>query len=59
MREDLELSTHKFSTVVSLFYVGYIVFQMPGDMFMKKITPPVQLGIALISWGTFTTLYVY
>ncbi|CAK7237343.1 hypothetical protein SBRCBS47491_009943 [Sporothrix bragantina] len=56
MKEDLGISTHKFSTVVSLFYVGYIVFQMPGDLLMKKITPPIQLGAALISWGTFTAL---
>lgn len=59
MQEDLGLTAHNFSTLVSLFYVGYIVFQIPGDVFMKKITPPIQLGVALISWGTFTALLVY
>ncbi|KAI1324324.1 hypothetical protein F5Y16DRAFT_402493 [Xylariaceae sp. FL0255] len=56
MRGALGLNTHELNTLASLFYVGYIVFQFPSDMFMKKITPPVQLGFALISWGTFTAL---
>ncbi|KAJ9641318.1 hypothetical protein H2204_002996 [Knufia peltigerae] len=54
LTEELHISSHQLSTIVSLFSVGYIVFQLPGDIFLRVVTPPVQLGIALCVWGTFT-----
>ena len=56
MTEKLGLSGVQLANAVSLFYVGYIVFQLPGDIFLRKITPPVQLGTAMITWGLLTTL---
>jgi sugar phosphate permease len=56
MSEDLALTAGQLATCVSLFYVGYIVFQFPGDVLLRKITPPIQLGVAMITWGLLTTL---
>lgn len=56
MSQDLNLSGKKLSNCVSLFYVGYVVFMLPGTLFMRKITPPRQLALALMVWGTFNTL---
>lgn len=56
MSAKLGLTGQQLATCVSLFYVGYIVFQLPGDLFLRKITPPIQLGLALITWGFLTTL---
>lgn len=56
MTEDLKISSQTFSTCVSMFYVGYILFQLPGNIFLRVVTPPVQLALALICWGTFTCL---
>lgn len=58
MTKDLSLSPQMFSTCVSMFYVGYILFQLPGNIFLRVVTPPVQLALALVGWGTFTSLYV-
>lgn len=54
MTEQLGIDSHQFSTIVTLFYVGFIVFQLPGDIFLRAITPAVQLGIALSIWGALT-----
>jgi len=56
MSETLGLSGAQLATCVSLFYVGSIVFQLPGDMFLRKITPPTQLGVAMVIWGLITSL---
>jgi hypothetical protein len=56
MTEDIEISSQMFSSCVSMFYVGYIIFQLPGNIFLRVITPPVQLALALLFWGTFTSL---
>ena len=56
LSEELRMTPSQLSTDVSLFYVGYILLELPATLFMKKITPNVQLSAALFSWGTFTTL---
>jgi hypothetical protein len=56
MTKYLTLSPHDYSTSVSMFYVGYIVFQLSGNIFLRVVTPPVQPSVALIFWGTFTVL---
>lgn len=56
MAKDLHLTPGQLATCISIFYVGYIVFQLPGDIFLRKITPPIQLGLAMITWGLLTTL---
>ena len=54
MSSHLKLTPAMLSTCASTFYVGYILFQLPGDIFLRVITPPVQLGLALMIWGGFT-----
>jgi hypothetical protein len=56
MTKDLHMSAHQLSTSISIFYVGYIVFQLPGYLCLRVVRPPVQLGLALMCWGTFNTL---
>lgn len=56
MSENLHLTGKQLANCVSLFYVGYIVFQLPGDLFLRKVTPPIQLCLAMVSWGLVTTL---
>lgn len=57
MTKDLMLTPHMLSNCVSVFYVGYIIFQLPGDLFLRMVTPPIQLGLALMVWGSFTAGY--
>jgi hypothetical protein len=56
MTDDLHLTPHQLSTCISIFYVGYVLFQMPGYFLLRVIPALVQLGIALMFWGTFNTL---
>ena len=56
LEKELKMTASELSACISLFYVGYIVFELPACLFLKKVTPNIQLGTALIFWGTFTTL---
>ncbi|PWY68991.1 putative pantothenate transporter [Aspergillus sclerotioniger CBS 115572] len=56
MTTSLHLTSTQYANAVAFFYIGYIVFQLPGDIFLRKITPPVQLSGALVVWGGFTAL---
>ncbi|KUJ07763.1 MFS general substrate transporter [Mollisia scopiformis] len=56
--EQLKLSAKDYSNAANMFLVGYVVFQLPGTLLIKKIGPPIQFGIAMFMWGVFTTVSV-
>lgn len=55
---DNHLSNVEFSTVVSLFYVGYIIFQPIGGLSIRWLEPYLILGVANIAWGAATILMI-
>jgi len=52
------MTSSQLSYCIAFFYVGFLVFELPGAILLRVLTPPFQLGIALMAWGTATTLYV-
>jgi sugar phosphate permease len=56
MQEDLGIPDSQWPQVTSMFYIGYIVCQPLGTIFLRKFTPPVILGFAVCCWGTLTVL---
>ena len=56
---DNHLSATQFSTVVSLFYLGYILFQPIGGYAIRYIQPYFLLGFANISWGIMTIVLMF
>ncbi|TAQ84354.1 hypothetical protein B7494_g7317 [Chlorociboria aeruginascens] len=56
MSRDLHLTSQMLSNCSAMFFVVYIVFQLPGDLFLRVLTPPIQMALALMTWGLFTAL---
>jgi fucose permease len=56
LQKELRIDASQLSNDISLFYVGYIILELPTTLFLKKVIANFQLGIALMAWGTFTTL---
>ncbi|KAB5592962.1 hypothetical protein CTheo_3597 [Ceratobasidium theobromae] len=55
--EDLGLKGQEFATVLSIFYVGYILMQVPSNMFLNYIgRPSLYLPAAMILWGGISCL---
>ncbi|KAE8132757.1 MFS general substrate transporter [Aspergillus pseudotamarii] len=50
--EDLQLSSVQFQTCVSILFVGYILMQIPSNLFLSKIgKPALYLPSCMIAWG--------
>lgn len=50
--EDLGLKGQQFATVLSIFYVGYILMQVPSNMFLNYLgKPSLYLPASMILWG--------
>ncbi|KAI8366978.1 major facilitator superfamily domain-containing protein [Choanephora cucurbitarum] len=49
---DLHISPTDYNLALSIFFVGYIIFEVPSNMILKKIGPSKWIPIVMISWGT-------
>jgi fucose permease len=47
MDKELNLTPKQYSNVGSIFFVGYIVLQLPATLLVRKIGPPLQVCYTL------------
>ncbi|XMA13396.1 hypothetical protein WAI453_006187 [Rhynchosporium graminicola] len=56
LMQDLNLSTTEFNTSVSILFVGYLLMQVPSNLFLNKIgKPAIYLPVCMIVWGVIST----
>ncbi|KAK4168310.1 putative transporter [Cladorrhinum sp. PSN259] len=56
MGKELMLTPGQISNCIAFFYIGFLVFQLPGSILVRVLTPPIQLGLALMIWGGATAI---
>lgn len=54
----LHLSEHQVSTGLALFYVTYVVLEVPSNLAMSKLSPSVWLARIVVSVGVIGTAMV-
>ncbi|RFU33998.1 hypothetical protein B7463_g2337, partial [Scytalidium lignicola] len=54
MMDDLHLSSGEYSLALVIFFISYIVFQMPSNLILSKTRPSVYLPGMMILWGVVT-----
>ncbi|KAI8994963.1 major facilitator superfamily domain-containing protein [Pilobolus umbonatus] len=53
---DLHLSDSDYNIALSIFFVGYVLFEVPSNMMLKFIGPNKWIPIVMVSWGTVMAL---
>ncbi|TPX10354.1 uncharacterized protein E0L32_008759 [Thyridium curvatum] len=57
LQEELRLSDQQYATCLSILYVGYILMQVPSNIFINRISrPSLYISIAMLLWGLISTL---
>ncbi|KAK6531893.1 hypothetical protein TWF694_003056 [Orbilia ellipsospora] len=54
MEEDLELQGNRYSWLLTIFYIGYIIFQFQGLMW-KIVRPHYWACFIVFAWGVIAT----
>ncbi|KAL8937129.1 MAG: hypothetical protein Q9216_004576 [Gyalolechia sp. 2 TL-2023] len=55
LEEELNLSGTQYLTAVSILFVGYILMQVPSNLFLNKIgKPALYLPTVMIVWGVIS-----
>ncbi|KAH8177287.1 major facilitator superfamily protein [Sarocladium implicatum] len=56
--KDLGISGIEWNVVLSLFFVPYILLEVPSNVILKKfMRPSIYLGILVTTWGIIMTLH--
>ncbi|WOO86240.1 MFS transporter prlL [Vanrija pseudolonga] len=53
MLSDLNMSSNGYSLVLSIFYAGYLIFEVPSNMLLSRSQPRVYLPMLMVIWGGF------
>ncbi|KPM35960.1 hypothetical protein AK830_g10609 [Neonectria ditissima] len=57
LQDDLKLDDTQYATCLSILYVGYILMQVPSNMFINRIQrPSLYIACAMLLWGLISTL---
>ncbi|KAG0142368.1 hypothetical protein CROQUDRAFT_237255 [Cronartium quercuum f. sp. fusiforme G11] len=56
MAQDLNLSSSDYSLAVLIFFVGYLLAEIPSNMLLTKVRPSLFLPLITFSWGLVATL---
>ncbi|KAJ3957470.1 hypothetical protein N0V92_005970 [Colletotrichum tropicale] len=54
MQDDLHMSDTMWSAGISLFYVGYIISQVPANVIIAKGKPRILLPCCMLGWSVTT-----
>lgn len=58
LREDLSLGGLEYNTALVIFFVPYILFEIPSNIILKKLKPHVWLSLCMFGFGLVTICQV-
>ena len=59
LQADLALSDTAYGIGAGLFSLGYVLFEVPSNMFLYRVGARRWIARIMITWGIFTTLTVF
>ncbi|KAL4915540.1 major facilitator superfamily domain-containing protein [Aspergillus aurantiobrunneus] len=55
LTDDVGMSGNQYLTGLTLYFVGYVVFEVPCNIILKKTTPRIWLPTLTLVWGIVAT----
>ncbi|KAJ5646347.1 vitamin H transporter [Penicillium lividum] len=56
MEQDLNLTSNQYSVALVVYFVGYVVFEVPSNLVLGRTRPSIFLPSIMIIWGVLTCL---
>ncbi|KAI8582476.1 hypothetical protein K450DRAFT_227361 [Umbelopsis ramanniana AG] len=51
LTKSITISDNDYNWALSIFFIGYILFEIPSNLMLKKIGPSKWIPIVMITWG--------
>lgn len=55
---DLGMSGHQYNVALFVFFIPYILFEVPSNMLLKRMRPSWWLSGIIFGWGGFSPFYI-
>ncbi|KAB8264646.1 MFS allantoate transporter [Aspergillus pseudonomiae] len=56
IQDNLQLVGNQYSWLSSIFYFGFLAWQLPTNLLMQRLPTATYLGINIIAWGVLLAL---
>ncbi|PON22105.1 hypothetical protein TGAM01_v208979 [Trichoderma gamsii] len=56
MVNDLHMTGNQYLTGLTVYFIGYVLFEVPCNIILKKTSPRLWLPTLTIAWGVVATL---
>ncbi|CAG8822839.1 510_t:CDS:2, partial [Racocetra persica] len=56
LERDLNLSGNEYNWSLGVFFLGYVLFEVPSNILLIKIKPSIWISTLMISWGIVMTI---
>ncbi|PYH99394.1 MFS general substrate transporter [Aspergillus ellipticus CBS 707.79] len=56
MAADLDMTGDQYLTGLTLYFIGYVLFEIPCNIGLKRTTPRIWLPTLVLVWGVVATL---
>src|SRR5581483_650975 len=59
MQDDLEMSPRVFDLGYGLFYIGYLLFEVPSNLLLRRVGARRWIARIMVSWGIISCLTMF
>ncbi|KAF8916076.1 MFS general substrate transporter [Mucidula mucida] len=56
MVDDLHMSDNQYLISLTVFFFSYAIFEVPSNVFLKRLRPSIWLSILMLLWGIMMTV---
>lgn len=51
LEKDLGMSGQQFNIALLVFFIPYVLFEVPSNLVLRKIAPSTWLSSIMVCWG--------
>ncbi|KAJ7759162.1 MFS general substrate transporter [Mycena metata] len=56
LEKDLKISDTQYLLSLTVFFISYAIFEVPSNIFLKRLRPSVWFAFLMVMWGLIMTL---
>ncbi|KAJ7117835.1 MFS general substrate transporter [Mycena epipterygia] len=56
LEADLKISDNQYLISLTVFFISYAIFEVPSNIFLKRLRPSVWFAFLMVMWGLIMTL---
>ena len=51
LEQDLHINDNQYNIALTIFFFSYAIFEVPSNVFLKRLRPSVWLSLLMLLWG--------